>query len=103
MIESNFSKLKFLDIFKWLLTGSGIILMISSVLLVLQKEKLMCFSKVGNMDLNVPKRVQNINISTIGDTNNSALYPQADNKNVHDNFKRNINNNNSQEAWQFKL
>lgn len=80
--------------------------MVSAFILVLQKENLMCFSKVGSMDVSIPKRVHSINISTISDVhfNNSAmypnLYPQIEQKNVHDNHRRVSNNN--QEVWQFK-
>lgn len=94
--------MKILDVVKWLLTCTGMGLMISSFVMVLHKEKLMCFSKVGSMEVNPPKRIQNLQISTISNSQNPTLYPQIENKNVHDNHRQ-TNNNNNNEMWQFKM
>lgn len=108
-------QIKILDVLKWLLTGIGMILIIFSFVMILHKERLMCFSKVGVMEINDPKRVQNPNISTISNMQNPSLYPQAESKNIHDNLRRSNNNNNNNrndnnnnngnnnEMWQFKL
>lgn len=100
------------DMFKWLLILSGLVIMIIAFVMVMYREKLLCFTKVGNADISVPKRNDQVHhIENISDMqfNNTViyptLYPQVENKNVHDGLQRRQqwNNQGQAQAWSIKM
>lgn len=112
LLKDNFSKIDMVDMCKWLLILSGLLIMISSFIMVMYRERLLCFTKVGNAEINVLKKNDQVHpVETLSEIqfNNTVvyptLYPQLDNKNVHDGLSKRQQWNQSQAhgLWNIKV
>ncbi|KAK5643874.1 hypothetical protein RI129_007719 [Pyrocoelia pectoralis] len=98
MMSTGLSQLGMLDTIKWFCIVTGILLMMSSFVLVMYKERLMCFSnmafgnKVEITEVKTHKRTAFTDPITEVNFNSTAmypsLYPQVDQKNYNENVMR---------------
>lgn len=112
-ITDGLKQLGMLDTFKWFLIILGILIMMSSFVLVMYKERLMCFSNLSSGKVAITEVKDNTNrvgisepISEINFNSTvlyPSLYPQIEDKNISDRLvRRNNLNNLGQNAWQLK-
>lgn len=110
LLRGNFSKIELVDMFKWILVLSGLLTMIAAFVMVMYREKLLCFSKVGNATITHVKRNDDLpTIETLSEMqfNNTVmypnLYPQIENKNIHDGLSKRQQWNHAQGLGDFNV
>lgn len=105
-MHSGLTLLGMLDTFKWVLIVIGVLTMICSFLMVMYRERLLCFAKMssGKVSITEVKETRNSDVNSFNNTVlYPTLYPQVENKNVHDRVvHRNTLNTISQNTWQLK-
>ncbi|KAK4887001.1 hypothetical protein RN001_003272 [Aquatica leii] len=100
-LSAGLSQLTMLDTFKWILIASGVLLMMASFILVMYKERLMCFANVGignKVSITEVKggNKQGFTNSEINFNSTAmypSLYPQLDDKNYNDRINQRNNGN----------
>ncbi|XP_017778532.1 PREDICTED: sensory neuron membrane protein 2-like [Nicrophorus vespilloides] len=90
ILVSNMAKISSLDVVKWVLIVSGILLMLLGFLLLMKKEGLLCFGNSATVDITeMPKELRDLGH---GYETNPGLYPQLDNRNLNNPFTRKRHN-----------
>lgn len=108
VLKSQFSKIDLVNILKWAMIVAGLILLAVAFVMVLHREKMLCFGQQAEIKIApVQRPVQER--QSVGELQFNttvmypSLYPQMENRNIHDNMSNRNNKQQMPPVWNIKM